>query len=101
MKFWSTWSWICISWIPLVSVVLRRDRQQINGDLMRQDSVNGYDICKSRLWILLQMRYTDLSKTPTGRKIISLHILRSNLDPMTYAFLYPYGETGMATKFGM
>lgn len=90
--------------IPVVNMVIRRDRQ---SDQRRYNLPNSNEIAMvfvnedGEPPFARDIRIYPRNPSNKAQQFININILSPNLDPMTYAILYPYGEAGWQTKLAM
>ena len=81
----------------MVNMALRRDRQ---SDQLRYNSPTSNEVAMvfvnedGEPPFERDIRIYPKNPEDPQNNFVNLHILSSNLDPMTYALLYPYGEPG-------
>src|SRR5258705_11837063 len=90
--------WLIISEVmPMVSMVLRRDRQsdqrRYNRPLSNEVAMVFVNEDGEPPFARDIRIYPNNPEYP-NQQYINLHILSPNMDPVTYAILYPYGEPG-------
>ena len=90
--------------VPIVSMVLRRDRR---ADQRRYNAPNANEI--AMVFVNedgappfdRDIRIYPVNPVNAEQQFIHINILSPNLDPYTYAILYPYGEPGWQPNWRM
>lgn len=83
--------------IPVVNMVIRRDRQ---SDQRRYNLPNSNEIAMvfvdedGEPPFERDIRIYPRNPRDEAQQFVNINILSPNLDPMTYAIFYPYGEPG-------
>ena len=83
--------------IPVVNMVFRRDRQ---SDQRRYNAPSSNEVAMifvnddGEPPFARDIRVYPKNPDDPSKQYININILSANLDPMTYALLYPFGEPG-------
>lgn len=88
--------------IPLVSMILKRDRQ---SDTRRYNAPTSNEVAMvfvnedGEPPLERDIRIYPNNPVNPNQSFIPLNILSPNMDPMTYSIFYPYGEAGWQPKW--